>query len=539
MDIRPYLAPIFKWWWLLLAAAALATGTAYFILRDQPAVYTARTTLMIGRTLLEANPSSNDFWLNQQLSGLYADMAYREPVQEGVKKALGMTWLPKYVVKTFGNGQFLEIDVIDTSPERAMHVASELANQLILVSPGSRGADSAKEAFTEDQLKKTQEQIVATEKELVAKQESLGGLTSAHEIEQAKAELKTLEDKLSLLRTNYANLLSSSKTNVTNILQVIEPASLPVRPTGPNRYLIIALCGMAGLVLGGGCAYLLEYLDEAIQNPDELARLIDAPIVGYISDLGRKANASLYVARHPRSLMAEAFRTLRANIELQNLDNGPLALLITSPDTGDGKTSVAANLAVSFSQGGKKVILVDGDLRKPSLHEFFEISDRRGLTDILQGRLSVEKALRTWDGGGLRLITVGDEAVLPDLLLTAEKVENLLCELKPLADIILIDSSPFLVSDAMIFAAKVDGVIAVIRPGYTSREMARVMKERIAMAGGKIIGVVLNRIPLKRIGYYGGYRYYLPYGYYEKKKKREEDEEKKVTKKSELNLSRK
>lgn len=518
MNIRPYLAPILKWWWLLLAAAALAGVTSYMIVRDQPPVFNSRTTLLIGQTLSQTNPSSNEFWLNQQLSGLYSDMAYREPIQQGVKEKLGMDWLPRYIVKPLGNSQFIEINVMDTVPERAMQVAAELANQLILISPTARGLDSAQNTFTEDQLIKTQDQIIETEQQIIAKQQELSSLQSAHEIETAQDDLATLQDKLELLRTNYASLLANSKAAVSNVLQIIEPASLPVEPTSLPPMLIVAIASMAGLALGVGSAYLLEYLDEAIQNPDELAKIMDVPILGYFADIGRRFGSRLYVAQHPRSLTAEAFRTLRANLELKNLGNGPQTLLITSPDTGDGKTSVAVNLAVSFAQGGKRVILVDGDLRKPSLHDYFEIEgkDKRGLTELLRGNIKPEMALRKWEQADLRFITVGDESSLPDVILTPDTVQDLLNSLKTLADVIIIDSSPFLVSDAMIFAAKVDSVLVVIRPGYTNREMAKVMRDRIEIAGGKIRGIVLNRIPLQKVGYYGNYRYHLPYGYYEK-----------------------
>lgn len=530
MDIRPYLAPILKWWWLLLGAAFLAAGTSYYIIRNQPQVFTSSTTLIIGRTLYETNPSTNDFWLNEQLNSFYRNMLFREPVQEAVKEALGMDWLPQVVAKPLGNNQFIQINVIDTIPERAKMVAAEFANQLVKVSPSAKGIDSAENQFTEEQIKKTQEQIVETEEQINAKQTELAALTSAHEIDAAEADLNRLLDKLDSLRTTYANLISRTTTSVSNVLEVIEPASLPLKPTGPNHLLIVAIAGLAGLVLGVGTAYLLEYLDEAVQNPEELAKAMDVPIVGYFADLGRKFSSGLFVARHPRSLTAEAFRTLRANIELQNLDNGPLAILITSPDTGDGKTSVAVNLAVSFAQGGKKVILVDGDLRKPSIHSFFDVQDRRGLTDLLRGGIKLDMALRKWDHGDLRFITVGDESVLPDLLLTPDNVSELVSQLKEKADVIIFDSSPFLVSDAMIFAAKVDGVLVVIRPGYTSREMAKIMKERIGIAGGKIMGLILNRIPLRRIGYYGNYRYYMPYEYYDKAEKEEKLQKKSALK---------
>ncbi|MBI4926354.1 MAG: polysaccharide biosynthesis tyrosine autokinase [Anaerolineae bacterium] len=505
-----------KWWWLIVVAGLLAGATSYIVLRDQPAIYTAKTTLMIGRTITDPNPSGNEFWLNQQLSSLYTDMAYRSPVQTGVKEALGLDWLPQYKVKPLGNSQFLEISVMDTDPMRAMRVANELAANLVQVSPGGSqgGADSDRQLFMQDQLAKLQEQIVATENEIADKQASLGSLTSAKDVTVAREDLRVLQEKLTLLRSNYTSLLDNAKPNATNTLQVLEAASLPTQPTGLNKYILVALAAIAGMALGIGGAYLLNFMDETVQDPKEVEKIFDRPILGYLADVGRKFSGRPYVANHPRSLVAESFRSLRANLELMSREDNLKTILITSAEQSDGKTSVSTNLAVSFMQGGKRVILVDGDIRKPSLHELFDVDENCGLVDLLAGTVPPEKAMHQWGDSNLHVVPVGKGTRLPDQILTPQNVENLLEDLKPLADYVIIDSSPFLVSDAMIFASKVDGVLAVVRPGHTNRGITRVMRERILIAGGNILGVVLNRVTNRRMGYYGDYRYYAPYGYY-------------------------
>ncbi len=519
MDLRPYFQPLLKWWWLIFVAMLLAAGTTYMAVRNQPPVYTARTTLIIGQTITNPNPTSNELWLNQQLSSFYTDYAYREPITAAAMQNLGLTWLPKYVVKPQGNNQFLEINVTDTDPQRAMLVAQELARQLIKASPGATiTGDPTREAFTDQQLVETQKQILETQKQIADKQLEFGSLESAKELAVARQDLQALQDKLTLLRTNYANLLNNSEHTASNILSVLEPAALPTKPSGLNKYLLVAVAAIAGLVLGVGGSYLLESLDDTIKRPKDVERLLGYPILGYLMNLSRREKYSLYVAEHPRSFMAEAFRNLRASLEISMLESGAKTLLVTSPDASDGKSFVAVNLAVSMVQSGKRVLLVDGDMRRPKVHKCFGIEDRLGLTDLLKGTMKAESIMHKWEDGKLNIITAGAGNDLVDQYLNPDNVAHLLEKLKSLADVVIIDNPPFMIADTMIFATKVDGVLLVVRPGTTNKELAALVKERLASVQAHVLGVVMNRIPMTKTGYYGEYRYYMPY-YYAREKK--------------------
>ncbi len=223
-------------------------------------------------------------------------------------------------------------------------------------------------------------------------------------------------------------------------------------------------------------------------------------------------------------MMAEAFRSIRTSLEIRGTEENIKTLLVTSPDAGDGKSSVSVNLAINMAQGGKQVILIDGDFRRPTVHKYFDFEDRLGLSDVLQGAVKIDLVLQKWGDGKLRILTAGNGNEMPDKFLTPENIEYLLERLKGMADMIIIDNPPFLISDTLVFASKVDGVLVVVRPGTTTRELARLIKERITSVNGKILGVVLNRIPIRQSGYYGDYRYYMPY-YYEKSKRSMKDEQ--------------
>jgi capsular exopolysaccharide synthesis family protein len=211
--------------------------------------------------------------------------------------------------------------------------------------------------------------------------------------------------------------------------------------------------------------------------------------------------------RHP---VAEAFRVLRTNIDISQADQPLKTILVTSAGVGDGKTSVAANLALSIAQREKVVILVDVDLRRPSVHEFFELPNDRGLVDLLSDDVAISDVLQFKK---VAVLPSGGTPDNPTELLSSEKMDQLLTKLEKAADVVIIDGPPFLVADAMVMAAKVDGVLLVVRPGHTSRSLAIGAAEQLKRSGARLIGVVLNRIPLRGANYYAGrsyiYTYYL------------------------------
>ena len=496
-----------------MVSTLLAAFTCLAVVWNLPPVYTAHTTLIIGKTMTNPNPSNNDFWLNQQLANLYMDLANREPVQAAVAKALGLTSLPRYAVKPIGNNQFIDIDVTDADPQLAMKVAAELAHQLVLLSPGGTPVtSSSRDQFTADQIEKTQQQIMDTENQIAKKQAELDGIQSARDLETAKQDLKTLQDKLTILRTNYSNLLANTKSSAANTIEVFEPAILPTKPTGMSKVLLMAVAAVGGLALGIGAAYLIEGLDRTIKTPRDVQNSLGLPVIGYLMDLGKAYHHNLYVADHPRSMMAEAFRSLRANLETQFDSAGVKVILVTSPDEGEGKTSVSVNLALNLAQGGRNVILVDADLRRPTVHEYFKVEGQAGTKEVLEGKVMPEAALYKYSERCSVLFAGGEEEIL-DKYLSPDRVAAFLAQLDELAEVVIIDTPPIPVSDTLVFASKVDAILMVIRPGTANRDVVRLMKERLEAVQAKIIGVVLNRIPLGRLGSFGNYRYYAPYYY--------------------------
>jgi len=504
LRLRDYFSPLLKWWWLLILAALVTGATAYWATRSLPSVYQARATLLVGRGINDPNPTGNEIGVSQQLASAYADVATREPVQAATMAALGLSKLPTYDVQA--NGYFVEISVTHSDPKLAQAVANELANQLIVVSPASgQQTDGGRQSFVNQQLDEAQAQITQTKADIVNKQKALAGLSSAVDIANAQTEIDALQVKLTALETNYANLLASSQQGQLNTISLFEAASTPVKPIGPNKPLIILLAVLSGLVLAGGAAYLIEYLDNTLRRED-VSRLLPYPVIGNIAELEHWRSGQIYVAENPRSMTTEAFRSLKTNLEFAAVDRPIRTLLVTSAESGDGKTLLASNLAFVLARAGKKVILLDSDLRVPGIHKSFGLSNSSGLSDIFLGAISVPNAVNQWPvEENLGIITSGTPAPNPAELIASGKMDEVLVRLKELADWVIIDSAPFIVADAWVLAAKVDAVLVVVRPGHTHREPARAMLSQLKRSGARVIGVALNRLPRAAAGYgYGG-----------------------------------
>ncbi|MBI5296403.1 MAG: polysaccharide biosynthesis tyrosine autokinase [Chloroflexi bacterium] len=342
--------------------------------------------------------------------------------------------------------------------------------------------------------------------------------------DQSTQRISQLQTTLSLYQQIYVNLLNNletvrfSRLQNTQSVDQIETPELPFGPISPQPMRSGMLAGAVGLMLAAGIVFLVEYLDDSIKTPEDVERLLELPLIGYIAEMqmNGKGESQVYVSRQPRSPVSEAFRSLRTNLEFSAVDKPLRTILVTGAEAGDGKTTIAANLAAIFAQGGKRVLLMDCDLRRPRVHRFLGIQNRVGLTDLFREGLSLEAVTYQWSDASskaMSVITSGSLPPNPAELLGSHKMNAILAELTSRVDVVVIDSPPSLVSDAQILAAKVDGVLLVVQPGKTHAGAARAMREQLDRAGARVVGAVFNRIPRNRGYYYGGYRYYSPYYY--------------------------
>jgi polysaccharide biosynthesis transport protein len=517
MELKQLLAPLQKWWWFIALATLLAGGSSYYFASQQPPVYQARTILMIGRALETPNPGGNEFTLSQQLASAYAEMAMREAVREETMAALGLGRLPEYRVWAPPNSLLIEIQVVAGDPALAQTVANELANQLILRSPTSpEAADQEQLAFINEELEHLQQSIAETRQEIAAKQEELRHLVSAQKINEMQTQIGGLQTKLGLLQSTYATLLANTQRGAINTLTVIERASLPRGPVGPNILYTVLISAALGLVMATTAAYALSYLDDTIKEPAEVSRIANLPLLATVPRFKVEGeNGSLIAFNQPRSPVSEAFRELRTAVRFANVDEPARKLLITSAARDEGKSVTSANLAIVLAQAGHDVLLIDGDLRQPQQHRQFNLNNQQGLTDLLlllelrPKNIAQETAglLQGFIQGtsivGLSVLTSGPVPPNPSEVLGSDKMKLALETLAAKFDIVIVDSPPCLVvTDAAVLSTQTDAVIVVARAGQTRQHELQKAVQRLQAVNANLIGISLNGLRRTSTHYY-------------------------------------
>lgn len=512
MKIKDLYSPILKYWWLILVSTILAGTTSYIVSRPLPPIYNTRATLLIGSAITQPNPSQSGLDLSSRLTDAYAAIAKRDIVANAVMKDLGLTKLPDYKANSVAGTPFLEIIVTDTNPQRAQLVANDIANQVVQVSPsGAVETDAGRLAFVNAQLDELQSNITQTQKDITDLQAQLNQQENAVKIADLKTQIDGLTQKLGLLQTNYATLLSNTKQGAVNTVSIIEPAALPRTPIGPNKLLLVAIGALAGFVLATGAAIGLEFLDDSVKNEEEILEILELPVIGYIPRMGQPEEE--FVDNSPRSPIADSFRSLRTNLEFYNVEHPIKTLLVTSINPSEGKSTIAANLALITAQSGKKVILMEADLRKPSLTGVLGLEQSKGLSDVFIGRGSLQEVLIPWkknDNRDIMVMLAGNPPPNPTELLDSSKMTQILDILQKSSALVVLDGPPLGVVDSYVIAKKVNGILLVVRHGSTRRKDLAALKLQLSRLGVPVLGVVVNGIPLKTDGYAG---YYGHYGY--------------------------
>jgi succinoglycan biosynthesis transport protein ExoP len=510
MELSHYFKVILKWWWLILAAVIVASGAAYLGSLASPRTYLSRTTVMVGQALQNPNPSQSEFGTAQALALSYTDLVKREPVLRGALETLGLPWnwstLQNMVASRVVPGTLLvEISVLDTDPQRAKVLADEIANQLILQSPAGVDLEREKERqFIQQQIEGLQDKINRGEAEIRQLDDTIANATSARQIQDARSRQQQIQEQIATWQSNYAQLSVNLRSSTTNFLSVVERAQLPTSPSGAGTAANVLLAAAIGLVLATGAAFVIEYLDDTIKSPDGIRDALDLSTLGSIGNIDDGENNGKLVTIHqPRSPTAEAYRMLRTNLQFSSVDKPLQTLMITSAAPAEGKSVTAANTAVVMAQGGKQVLLIDADLRRPSQHTLFQIGNEVGLTTALfEDNVAVASLLQATDVPNLHIMTSGPLPPDPSELLGSKRMASLIESLLQEIDVIIFDSPPIVaVTDASVLATQVDGTLLVIDSGRTRQGAARRSREILDAVGARVLGAVLNRAPAPHRSY--------------------------------------
>jgi capsular exopolysaccharide synthesis family protein len=293
-------------------------------------------------------------------------------------------------------------------------------------------------------------------------------------------------------------------------LTIADFATVPQRPIFPRRSFILAFALFLGVALGIFVALVVDRTSEAVTSAEEVKELLDVPVLASVPRIRDLTNANILDLMASRRFFAEIVRTLRANIDFLRRNKPLKVFLITSMAPIEGKTTIATSLAIAWAQAGYDTILVDFDLPRPSIHEFLNLSNEKGLTDLLTGTAGIDEIIQETSLKFLKVITIGSS--FTNIILNNKQIEHILNNLRERAEIVIIDSAPIAgVSDTTLLIPRVDGVIAVVGLGEVTRPMLRELREQVRLAEGNLLGVVLNKVTPEHGSYYYYYRYYHRY----------------------------
>ncbi len=345
------------------------------------------------------------------------------------------------------------------------------------------------------------EQIVAD-----AKAEDLRRAHDYREYNIAKRHLENEKIMLDVLARKLMQDTIDKNVPRENLVQITDYAEEAIKPVKPDIPLNIAFGVVVGLVVGVGLAFFIEYLDTSVKTIDDVERALQAPVLGVIPQ-----NVGSLLDEGPESPHAEAYRVLRTNILFTRKDETFNTITIVSGGAGEGKSTTLFNLAVVFAQNGHRVLVVDSDLRRPSMHKFFKVSNSLGLTNYLLGQNKLEEVIQTSSLPTLDFLPSGKLPSSSMGILSSQQMKDLIQEVKRRYDFVFFDSPPIMgVSDAVVLASEVDISLQVIQYRKYPQAMTIRAKQMVSKVGGYLVGIVLNNINMSQdenYYYYSGYYY--------------------------------
>jgi len=301
-----------------------------------------------------------------------------------------------------------------------------------------------------------------------------------------------------------------------SLISIVDPARVPDTPAKPNKRLNVLLAVLVGLMGGVGVAFFFEYLDPSIKSSEEIEAQLGMPFLGHVANItsvlaGKgKNDGALITLRHPTSHSAEEFRTIATNILFSIPDKPGKSIIITSALAEEGKTTMAANLAIVMAQIGKRVLLIDADMRRPAIHSLFDLERAPGLSDFLAQGADLASIVHQPPVKDLFVISAGTPPPNPSALLLSQKMADFITSMREKYDLVILDSPPvIMMSDTPAMASVVDGMVMIIKSGVTPRPTVQKAVHQLAQVAAKLTGAVLNCHDIKREGYY--YHYYRDY----------------------------
>ncbi|HIO92644.1 MAG TPA: polysaccharide biosynthesis tyrosine autokinase [Leucothrix mucor] len=345
--------------------------------------------------------------------------------------------------------------------------------------------------------------FAAKQKESMIKKQLEQLKKDALETQQKSIRYNTLLREVQSNRDLYKDLLGQLKQvniagNVdSNNISIIDKAGIPYKKFKPNFKTNIAFGLLLGLLLGMAAAFLREFMDDSVKNPDELERLTGLPVLGMLPAQASKSprTVALQTFNEPKSPLAEAIRSLRTSLRFSTQEGAPKSMFITSSAAGEGKSTVALNLATAYAQAGNRILLIDADLRNPTLHKLFRLENYRGLTNYLAGGGSSSDIYHPTMIKNLDVITSGPIPPDPVELLSGKRMGTLLSNSSADFDYIIIDGPPVLgLADALVISGLCDATILTVEAGKTRKVTLMKSLKRLERAHSNLVGLLFTRV---------------------------------------------
>jgi capsular exopolysaccharide synthesis family protein len=499
-----------RWWWLVIVGAALSLAASYVVTKHMKPVYLASSQLFVntasGASVVGSYTDSQSALM---LAASVADMLNSHRVAAEVLTASSARLsqdqlLSEMKASAAVDTPIVTIEVRDNSPTFAQQLANAAASAILTLYQGDQTRRYAS-------LKETlQGQIAAATSQLAGATKLLSALDSRKpsdvaQISSLTIQINSLQSSLTTLNTQLNTVLLSQAQSDTT-LTIIDHAQAPTSPESPSMPKNLLLALLLGVIGSSAIVAGVEYLDDSVRSPAFVEEQLKVPMLAIISRFKSK-KLKLLLTERPWDTNAESFKTLRTNVQFMNVDQPPRSILIASGSPSEGKTTIAANYAVAVAQAGRRVILVDCDMRRPSQDRMFGLGAGPGLTDYLSDDKLGLAVARITEVGNLRVVTCGPIPPNPSELLGSHRMASFLELAKSDADLVVLDSSPALVvTDASVLARQVDGVLLVVDQQSSRMRPTLRTLQLFTLVGGKVLGVVVNKFDTHHGGY-GGYGY--------------------------------
>jgi capsular exopolysaccharide synthesis family protein len=506
VDLRDYAGVLRRRFRLILAVTAFVTALAAAYSFTRTPVYTATAVVLV-----QPATSSSQFRPDQLVSlDTEARLVKSEPVAEIAKETMGsalttVELLKKVDVRVTPDTLVLDVAFTDGNAGEAADGANAFADAYLEYKKERAIAAAA------DDRKGIQDRIDELEQELADVDAQIDAAPPGSPEEQdAQRARDSITAQIAVLTSEFA----SSVVAETNPGEVILPAQAPTAPSSPKHVLNLAMGFLVGVFLGIVAAFVRDRTDDRITSRDDLEVVLDAPVLATIphaAGLNRDESAWLVTEKQPRSPASEAYRTLRTAVMAMSRKRDLKIFAVVSPMLGEGKTTTTANLAVALSHTDSRVLVMSADLRRPSLHRYFEREAGVGLSDVLMGKATLNDAMEVVSPN-LWLLTSGRPPARPAELLQSQAMPELFASLHDHFDFVLVDCPPVIgLADTLALAPFADAVILVARAESSKQGAIVHAVEQLEQVGAMIRGAVLNDVSLTRHGDAYGYGYgYAP-----------------------------